>query len=204
MSLNIRVRQQVIRKLEIYEDRVNHFYLDSVGKVTVGVGHLIPDRSAVAGFDMIVAPSGPLASLAEKQDEYDRVAAEPVGYRASHYRAATRLLMSDTEISRLRDRHVRVFYRELQSIYTRPNGYPDDFDRLPAVVQMALFDLIFNLGATRLRHVFVNLDRAIRAGDWLRAAAESYRPQVSAARNLYVRQLFLSATGVPAVCVPAC
>ncbi|KAA3651328.1 MAG: hypothetical protein DWQ11_14365 [Proteobacteria bacterium] len=204
MPLNIRVRQQVVRKLEAYEGRVSHFYLDSVGKVTVGVGHLIADRGAVAGFDMIVVPSGPLASLAEKQDEYDRIAAETVGYRASHYRAAARLLMPDAEISRLRDRHVRTFHRELQAIYTRHNGYPDDFDALPEVVQMALFDLIFNLGATRLRHVFVNLDRAIRAGDWLRAAAESYRPQVSAARNWYVRQLFLSATGVPVACVPAC
>ncbi len=204
MPLNMRVRQQVVRKLEAYEGRVNHFYLDSVGKVTVGVGHLLASRSAVAGVDMILGAGGAVAGLAEKHDEYDRVVAQPTGYRAAHYRSVTRLVMPDAEISRLRDHHVRVFYQELQTIYARRNGYPDDFDDLPEFVQMALFDLVFNLGATRLRAVFLNLDRAIRAGDWHRAAAQSHRPQVSAARNLYVRQLFLSASGVPALCVPTC
>ena len=204
MPLSARVRQQVVRKLEAYEGRVNHFYLDSVGKVTVGVGHLIATRSAVAGFDMRVGSGGTVATLTEKHDEYDRVAAQPSGYRAAHYRAVTRLEMSDAEISRLRDHHFFFNDTATTEIYTRRNGYPDDFDDLPELVQMALFDLVFNLGATRLRSVFLNLDRAIRAGDWQRAATEAHRPQVSAARNLYVRQLFLSASGVPAVCIPTC
>jgi len=59
-------------------------------------------------------------------------------------------------------------------------------------------------GATRLVNIFRNLDQSIRVSDWQAAAAESHRPQVSAARNLYVRQLFLSAAGVLPACIPTC
>lgn len=207
MPLSARVKQQVVRRLETYEGRVDHLYLDSVGKVTVGVGHLLPDRDAVAFIDLYTAQNGAtgaLATLSEKRDEYDRVAAQPIGYRASWYRSAARLVMLDADISTLRDNHVRSFYRELQSIYMTSKGCAEDFDRFPETAQMALFDLIFNLGATRLVTIFRNLDQAIRGSDWRAAAAESHRPQVSAARNLYVRQLFLSAAGVLPACIPTC
>ncbi len=207
MPLDSRVQQQVARKVEIYEGRVGHFYLDSIGKVTVGVGHLIPDRNAVAHIDMVkITPGQPSvqASTGEKLDEYDRVSAEPAGYRASWYRRVTQLQMLDADITRLRDRHIHRFYRELCGIYSRARGYPNDFDTLPLPVQMALFDLIFNLGATKLVNVFRRLDVAIRASDWRQAATESLRPQVSNARNHYVHQLFMTAAGATVACVPTC
>jgi GH24 family phage-related lysozyme (muramidase) len=92
----------------------------------------------------------------------------------------------------------------LTAIYTRSRGYLHDFDQFPLAVQMALFDLIFNLGPNRLVNVFVRLDVAIRAEDWAQAAAESNRPQVQPDRNLYVRQLFLTAAGATVACVPFC
>lgn len=53
--------------------------------------------------------------------------------------------------------------------------------------------MVFNLGAHKIVHLFPSLGRAIKAGDWKQAAKESHRRQVSAARNRYVEQLFLSA-----------
>lgn len=207
MALNPRVRHQVVQKLEAYEGRVSHFYLDSVGKVTVGVGHLVANPGELVHFSMkrVAGPqAGAPATLEEKREEYDRVVSEPVGYRAEWYRRITQLMMDDAEITRLRDRHVDQFYAELKRIYTRSRGYKEDFDRFPPSVQMALFDLIFNLGATRLVTVFRRLDTAIRASDWKCAAMESHRPQVGSARNHYVRHLFLTAAGVSPTCTPAC
>lgn len=207
MSLSPRLRQQIVHRLESYEGRVNHLYLDSVGKVTVGVGHLIPYRGAISHIDLYTlwtGVTGSMATLSEKHDEYDRVAAQPAGYRASWYRSATRLVMLDTTISRLRDEHIDAFHRELQAIYSKKNHYAEDFNGFPEAVQAALFDLIFNLGASRLVNTFRRLNQSIQASDWLTAAKESHRPQVSAERNRYVHQLFLSAAGALPTCAPAC
>lgn len=207
MTLDPRVRQQVARKLEVFEGRIAHFYLDRLGNVTVGVGHLIPNRDAVANITMEAAVTGQApvsATLAEKRDEYDRMSGQPVGYKAPYYGQVARLRMPDAEVNRLRDQHIQRFYARLQAIYTRGRGYLHDFDQFPLAVQMALFDLIFNLGPTRLVNVFVRLDAAIRAEDWAQAAAESNRPQVQSARNHYVRQLFMTAAGATVACVPFC
>lgn len=207
MSLSPRLRQQIVHRLESYEGRVNHLYLDTVGKVTVGVGHLIPYRGAISRVDLYTVwngVTGSMATFSEKQDEYDRVSAQPAGYRASWYRSATRLVMLDTTISRLRDEHVDTFHRELRAIYARKNGFAEDFDGFPETVQAALFDLIFNLGASRLMNTFPRFNQSIRASDWRTAAKESHRPQVSAERNRYVHQLFLSAAGIFPACAPAC
>lgn len=207
MALDLRVRQQVVRKLGLFEGRINHFYLDSGSNVTVGVGHLIPNRDAVANITMETAVVGQvpvIATLDEKRDEYDRIMAEPGSYLAPYYAHVARLRMPDTEINRLLDQHIQRFYTKLQAIYNRGRGYLHNFDQFPLAVQMALFDLIFNLGPNKLVNVFPRLDAAIRAEDWVLAAAESNRPQVQPDRNLYVRQLFLTAAGATVACVPFC
>ena len=48
MALDPAVKAVVARKLEEYEGRYPHLYLDTKGKVTVGVGHMIPNRDAIA------------------------------------------------------------------------------------------------------------------------------------------------------------
>lgn len=58
---------------------------------------------------------------------------------------------------------------------------------------MALFEMIFNLGATGLRSEWPRLNKAIGTGDWHTAARESFRPDVQETRNIYVRKLFESA-----------
>lgn len=207
MALDLRVRQQVVRKLGLFEGRITHFYLDTERKVTVGVGHLIPNRDAVANITMETAAVGQVPAIAtidEKRDEYDRIMAEPRGYLAPYYAHVAQLRMPDTEINRLLDQHIQRFYTKLQAIYTRGRGYLHDYDQFPLAVQIALFDLIFNLGPNKLVNVFPRLDAAIRAEDWVLAAAESNRPQVQPDRNLYVRQLFLTAAGATVACVPFC
>lgn len=198
MPLDPDVRSEVTRKLEEYEERVNHLYLDSVGRVTVGVGHLVSNRNAVRSINLYRLQNNvptQLATLPEKQAEYDNVAKQPRGYAASYYAKFTTLVMKDADIDALRDKQLDSFYTELTHIYRKAKGYPSDFDGLPKPVQKALFDMIFNLGATRIVHVFTSFDRAVKAGDWKTAAEQSNRPQVSSARNQYVKQLFLTAAG---------
>lgn len=156
MPLSPAVRNEVVRKLEENEGRIDHLYLDSVGRVTVGVGHLIATR---AGMSSIILhkngnPPTTLAELQEKTAEYDTVAKQPVGFKASWYKQHTKLVMKAADIDTLRDRHINSFHSELTNIYRKTNGYPKDFDNLPTKVQLALFDMIFNVGAMKIVNTF--------------------------------------------------
>lgn len=77
--------------------------------------------------------------------------------------------------------------------YSKANGYTADFDHLPTEIQLALFDMIFNLGATKLRTVYLNFNAALKRGRWDQAAAECNRFDVNAARNNYVKNLLMTA-----------
>ncbi len=53
--------------------------------------------------------------------------------------------------------------------------------------------MIFNLGARKITTNFPHLDKALKAGDWKKAASESNRSQLSAHRNAYVKNKFMAA-----------
>ena len=194
MPLSSNIRLELVKKIEQYEGRFNHLYLDTKGKVTVGVGHLILNRNAIATVTLYKLKNKlpfQAASLSEKQVEYDKISKLPYGqrYGASSFKSHTTLVMKDSDINTQRGKHINSFYTELSNIYKKSNGYPDDFDKLHKNVQLALLDMIFNLGATKIVGSFPSFNKALKAGDWKKAAIESNRPDVSVARNQYVKQL---------------
>lgn len=196
MALATEVKAAVAAKLEEYEGWANHLYVDSTGNVTVGVGYLVASQAVAAKlplFKVVKDAPGDAATAKEKEAEFATVAALQKGYRAAWYKTHTTLVMKDADVTKLRDEHITEFYGHLVRIYTKANGYPADFDDLSTKVQQALFDLIFNLGQTGITAKFKNFDAAVKAGDWKKAATESNRPQVAAARNDYVKTLFLGA-----------
>jgi GH24 family phage-related lysozyme (muramidase) len=194
MPLAADIKSELRNRLYQYEGKFNHLYLDTRGKVTVGVGHLIPNRAAIATVSLYKIknnlPSQP-ATLQEKQNEYDKIVKLPWGqrYGAISFKPHTSLVMKDTDIDLLLYKHIDSFYRELTNIYKKANGYPDDFDKLHKNVQLALFDMIFNLGASKIVNSFPKFNTALKAGDWKKATAEANRPDVSPSRNQYVQQL---------------
>lgn len=133
-----------------------------------------------------------LATLKEKEDEYDTIAKQPINYHASWYKKHTKLVMKKEDVQALFDKHIEEFYKELAATYGKSKGYTDDFDNLPQNVQLALFDMIFNLGAGKIVNTFSEFDKAIKAGDWKKAAQESKRNGISSDRNEYVKNLLNS------------
>ncbi len=196
MPLKNSVKTIVQKKLEEYEGRYNHMYLDSKGKVTIGVGHLIASKNAVATITLYKTknnqPTTP-ASLKEKQDEYSNVLKQKKNYKASWYKQFTKLVMKEADINAQRDKHITAFYTELSGMYSKAKGYTNDFDAMPEEVQLALFDMIFNLGQTKLRTIFTNFNKAIKQEKWDEAAKQANRPDVNAARNTYVKTLLTDA-----------
>jgi len=195
VALNSNVKSVVEKKLEEYEGRYNHMYLDSKAKVTVGIGHLIANKGAVISVTMYTEKNKMphmVATMKQKQDEYDNLFKQKKNYKASWYKQHTSLIMKDTDINIQRKNHIDTFYSELVSVYKKTNGFKDDFDNFPINVQKALFDMIFNLGQTNLRNKFIKFNDAIKQEKWKEAAKQSNRPDVNSIRNGYVKGLFNS------------
>lgn len=193
MPLNTKVKTVVEKKLEEYEGRYNHMYLDSKGKVTIGVGHLIANKNALSTVTLYTVKNklpSTAATVKQKQDEYDVIAKQKKNYKASWYQQHTSLVMKDADINKLRDSHITTFYSELSGMYTKAKGFTTGFDDMPEEVQKALFDMIFNLGQTKLRTTFTKFNDAIKKEKWDEAAKQCNRPDVNAARNNYVKGLF--------------
>ncbi len=169
--------------MEKYEGKISHMYLDSKGYVTIGVGHLLKDLISAQKLNLKKRNNTP-ASKDEIKLDYDAVKKQPKNRLASFYKRHTNLVLADTDINVLTDKHIDSFEGELKRIYS-------DFDSFPSEVRLALFDLIFNVGMTDLNNNWPSLKKAVKAKDWTTAATESSRKSpISAERNKYVKDLF--------------
>lgn len=198
MPLNTMVKTEISKNIEKYEGRVPHLYLDTVGKVTVGIGHMVPNKVAMGTVTMYKKGKNnqlELATATEKHAEYDSIKKLPFGmsYGATFFKKYTALIMKDVDINAQRDKHIQSFYKELTAYYTTANGFTKAFDAMPIEVQKALFDMVFNLGITKLKNQYVKFNGCIKLEKWDDAAKQSNRVGISPIRNKYVADLFKAA-----------
>jgi GH24 family phage-related lysozyme (muramidase) len=187
--ISVTLKNRLKVKLEQYEGRVEHMYLDTEGFVTVGVGNLLTSTEEAKKLAFVVRDTGIAATVQQKADEFIKIKARPFGkdQQASKFRPFTILKLSDCVINTMVDKHISSFEGELKRIYGTAefNGYPDK-------VQLALFDMIFNLGMTKLKNNFPNFNKHIKAADFKKAALECSRTKIADERNAYVRNLLSS------------
>jgi GH24 family phage-related lysozyme (muramidase) len=169
------------RLVEEAEGRVAHMYQCSRGHVTVGVGHLIPSAHDAALLDLV--------PVTEAVEDWHRVKLAPAGLRASAYAEYCRSRMSDAAIDALLDKDVWQRVRALRARLPY-DGYPEP-------VQLAVFDMAYNLGLAGFEK-YEKLRAALDRGDWLAAADECHRRGISEARNARTAAWFREAAGVPA------
>jgi GH24 family phage-related lysozyme (muramidase) len=181
---NLSLEKAALRaKMEKYEGKINHMYLDSKGFVTVGVGHLLKNLSIAQKLNFKKNNNMP-ASMEEIKADYEAVKKQPKNRLASFYKAHTKLKLSELDINTLTNKHIDNFEAELKRIFS-------DFSTYPSEVKLALFDIIFNVGMTDLNNKWPNFKKAVKAKDWANAAKESNRKSpISAERNKYVKDLF--------------
>ena len=159
---------------------------------------MLPNKSAVTTVPLYKRGThGGLfsANASEKEAEYDVIKQLLFGdnYAARYYRRYATLIMRDDDINAQRDAHIASFYKELSGYYTTGNGVMDAFDDMPEEVQLALFDMIFNLGLTKLRIQYVLFNGHLRKRNWREAAVQSSRVRIGSDRNNYVHDLLMTA-----------
>ena len=195
MPLKETTKQKVVKKLKEFEGSIPHLYLDTKGYVTVGIGHLIASKGDIGKVVMYTVKNDEadtVATLDDKNLEYDTIKKQKKGLRASSYKKHTSLVMKEKDILNQKKKHVDRFYLNLKEYYKINNGFKKDFDDFPENVKLALFDMIFNLGFAGLKLKFPTFNKAVKEEDWAKAATESNRPDVSVTRNAYVKKLFTS------------
>jgi GH24 family phage-related lysozyme (muramidase) len=180
------------KKIELYEGNIDHMYLDSNGFVTVGVGHMIPNAGDAAGLAFYVRKTAVPATEEQKKAEYEAVLKETMGKVASWYKSKTSLFMKPADIDALTHEHIQSFEKELRNLYST-SAYPPGFEKFPEEVRLALFDMIFNLGAAKLKNSYLSFNLAIAKADWEKAASECFRKGIQLTRNNYVKDLFQKA-----------
>jgi len=176
--------EQTLTQLKSFEGCVRWMYRDSVGKVTVGVGLMLPNAAAAGALPF---QTGSIAATAQQiEAEFARVNALEKGRLPSYYRATQSLELPEATIDQRLSAVLTGFEAALRA---RLAGY----DKLPEGVKMALLDMAYNLGPEGLLKGYPKMLHALETGAWAEAAAECARGGINAARNAWTRQQMLSA-----------
>jgi GH24 family phage-related lysozyme (muramidase) len=176
--------EQSLAKLKEFEGCVPWMYRDTVGKVTVGVGLMLPNAKTAAALPFFVGTRA--ATPEEISAEYARVDAMAMGRASAFYKNPAALVLTQPTIDAKLRSVLAGFEADLR-------GQFPHYDSLPDGVKMALLDMIYNLGPAGLFKGFPHLVAAIQTGAWAQAAEHCMRRGPSAARNDWTREQFLSA-----------
>ena len=176
--------EQSLTKLKEFEGCVPWMYRDTVGKVTVGVGLMLPDAKAAQALPFFLGTRP--ATPEEIAAEYARVDAMTLGRASGFYKTPTSLELTQETIDAKLSSVLQGFEADLRTEFPH-------YDTLPDAVKMALLDMIYNLGPAGLFKGFPHLVAAVQTGSWVQAAEHCMRRGPGAARNNWTRQQFLSA-----------
>jgi GH24 family phage-related lysozyme (muramidase) len=184
--------------LNQHEGFVDHFYKDSVGQVTIGVGNLVTEAS-FAELPLRRRSDGKPATPAEiaaafhtvKNAAYLHVGTDKKeqAWSAGHYKnlaANSNVYLPQSESNKLLERHISKFNLILRQKFSKSAGYKREFDEFPENIRLALFDLMFNLGSSKFPAHWPHFVEALKAENWDEVARQSRRPQLSSDRNKYV------------------
>lgn len=170
------------------EGKIPHMYLDTVGVVTVGIGHALATPTSAIALPFILRTTGQPASPAEITADYASVKARPAGLVASHYKAFSRIFLSEAAIADL-------FVRDMDDFLPGLTAAIPDLANFPRTAQLALIDMAFNLGVHGLVSKFPRMIRCVSDRNWSEAARECRRPQLGEERNRLVEAWFAEAGG---------
>lgn len=173
---------------KLAEGSISHMYLDTVGVVTVGIGHALATPAAAASLPFTMRATGQPASPAQIGADYASVKAQPADRAANFYETFSQTNLTDSAIADLFSQDMGKF---LPGLVTAIPGFAD----FPSAAQLALVDMAFNLGIGGLLSKFPKMMSSASVRDWTGCARECRRPQLNDDRNRQVAAWFTSAAG---------
>jgi GH24 family phage-related lysozyme (muramidase) len=175
--------EQSLEKLKEFEGCVPWMYRDTVGKITVGVGLMLPNAEAAQTLPFVL--NNHAATPEEIAAEYARVDALTMGKTAAFYKIPTSLELTQQTIDAKLLAVLEDFDANLRAEFPAYETFPD-------AIKLALLDMIYNLGPAGLFKGFPHLVAAVQSGNWAQAAEHCTRRGPAPARNNWTKQQFLS------------
>lgn len=169
---------QIKADMLLHEALIPHLYLDSVDKVTVGVGNMLPTLDAATALAFVLRSDTSRAATNEQiKTDWDGVNAQAgKNMRAAAFSRFTLLhLPDDISWSLLRKRIDNEFLPGLKTIF-------DTWDNIPTPAKRALLDMAYNLGVGGLKK-FKTMIEHVKKDQWDKAAAECRRSGIPDDRN---------------------
>jgi GH24 family phage-related lysozyme (muramidase) len=176
-----------ISRVKRYEGNTNFLYLDINGNPTIGYGHLVPDSVSAAALPFLLNAGNTAATPLQKQTEWTTIKSKPFGktYPASYYSPFCTMHLQQSDIDNL-------LTSDLTSTEQQLSAFFSNYSQFPQPAKEGLVDMAYTQGVRGLSTGFPNFVAAVKILDWATAANECNRPQLAAARNLEVKNLFLS------------
>lgn len=179
---------QIKDDMQSHEALILHLYLDSVNKVTVGVGNMLPTLAAAQALAFVKrkAPGG-AATADEIKADWDAVN-EHAGKNlaARSYAKYTALnLPADVCWAMLKTRIDHEYIPGLKRAYK-------DWDQYPLPAKRALLDMAYNLGLKGLSK-FKTMNGHVDKLAWDKAADACERKGIPKERNSWTRARFQEA-----------
>lgn len=188
------VRDSAVERTAGFEAFVEHMYLDTKGKVTVGYGNMLATASAATKVPF-EKENGKPPTAQEVEAEWTLIASKEAGKKASYYKQFTKLVVGEAEARVDLKAKLESAAADLKKRFADLDTYPED-------AQDALLDMMYNIGLTKFTEAkWPKLFAAVTAKNWANAAANCNRPDVQQARNDAIAALFKSAGGSEAFMV---
>jgi GH24 family phage-related lysozyme (muramidase) len=172
-----------ITQISGFEGRVHWMYLDTRGNVTAGVGQMLPNAKSATKFPFR-RPTAELANPGDILKEFALVKSMKPGLVAGAYRRAESLLLDDPSINAMLHGSLSASAGELAGLFPMFYTYPD-------AAKVALLDMHFNLGTTKLGHEYTGLCKAVNLQRWPIVSQQCHRMGISAARNDWTAAQFM-------------
>ena len=176
--------EQALAQLVKFEGSVPWMYLDTVGKVTVGVGLMLPDAPSAQALPFQL--NGQPATPDQIAAEFHRITTLPWAKLPNFYRAPSSLELDSTTITEKLRIVLTGFEQKLRDALKGYDAFPDG-------VKQALLDMAYNLGPAGLLKEYPHFLAAIKSGNWTAAAAGCTRRGPAPARNDWTKASILSA-----------
>ncbi len=180
-----------IRGQEGYRD---YSYLDTAGKVTVGIGYMVPNVEEMKKLPLVDRRSKLPVGELRKQQEYEmlhnfaqqKMQNGKLNFLAKRYENMSTLMLPKDVATEIARQHI-----DSEQEHVR-NNFPT-YNQLDPKAQIGMMDLRYNLGGKKFnRKNWPKLHDALEKFDYAKAANEVNRIGVSKDRNDATKQLFLN------------
>ncbi|MFQ5783609.1 MAG: hypothetical protein ACE5H8_02145 [Alphaproteobacteria bacterium] len=189
-------RNRFRKHVSDFENNISYMYLDSKGKVTVGLGHLLRDAEEAKRLPFFERGTTNRADPAHIENAYLKVLSSGLtGSKHTVFKELTHIDLDLGAIETLFDDDVNQFLPLLT------NKFPD-YETYPASVQLGMLDLAYNMGTEGFFSGFPVFREALKFRNWIKVAEQSHREEVNEEgkvnegmqnRNKVVRGWFLEA-----------